>query len=88
MDVKITTARLHGTITPPPSKSQAHRLIIAAALAAGESCVENVALSQDITATLNCMRALGAKASEDGSRITGIGSPRGRLNLLPTLDCG
>lgn len=88
MDVKITPARLHGTITPPPSKSQAHRLIIAAALATGESCVENVALSQDITATLNCMRALGAKASEDGSRITGIGSPRGRLNLLPTLDCG
>lgn len=88
MDVKITPVPLHGTITPPPSKSQAHRLIIAAALAAGESCVENVALSQDITATLNCMRSLGAKASEDGSRITGIGGVRGRFDPLPTLDCG
>lgn len=37
MDVKITPVRLYGAITPPPSKSQAHRLIIAAALAAGES---------------------------------------------------
>ena len=38
MDVKITPARLHGTITPPPSKSQAHRLIIAAAL---EMCIRD-----------------------------------------------
>lgn len=88
MDVNIHPVRLHGSITPPPSKSQAHRLIIAAALAAGESRVDNVALSQDITATLNCMRALGAEASEDGSRIIGIGNSRSRLDPLPTLDCG
>ena len=36
MDVKITPARLSGAITLPPSKSQAHRLIIAAALAEGD----------------------------------------------------
>lgn len=88
MDVKITPARLYGSITPPPSKSQAHRLIIAAALAAGESVVDNVALSQDITATLNCMRSLGAQASEDGSHIQGIGGGRGRMDPPPTLDCG
>ena len=88
MDVKITPVLLQGSITPPPSKSQAHRLIIAAALAAEESRVDNVALSQDITATLNCMRALGAEASEDGSRITGIGGRREQFDPLPTLDCG
>lgn len=88
MDVKIHPVRLYGSITPPPSKSQAHRLIIAAALAAGESRVEHVALSQDITATLNCMRALGAEASEDGSRIMGIGNSRGPRDPLPILDCG
>lgn len=88
MDVKITPALLQGSITPPPSKSQAHRLIIAASLAAGESRVDNVALSQDITATLNCMRSLGAKASEDGSRITGIVGRREQSDPLPTLDCG
>ena len=88
MDVKITPALLQGSITPPPSKSQAHRLIIAGSLAAGESRVDNVALSQDITATLNCMRSLGAKASEDGSRITGIVGRREQSDPLPTLDCG
>lgn len=88
MDVKITPTRLCGAITPPPSKSQAHRLIIAAALAVGESKLDNVALSQDITATLNCMRALGAVASEDGSRITGVGGQLDQRNPLPTLDCG
>lgn len=88
MDVKITPARLYGTITPPPSKSQAHRFIVAAALASGESRLSNVALSQDITATLNCMRALGARATEDGSRITGVGGSGDKLDPLPTLDCG
>ena len=29
MNVTITPTKLSGSITPPPSKSQAHRLIIA-----------------------------------------------------------
>ena len=32
MNVTITPNLLSGSITPPPSKSQAHRLLIAAAL--------------------------------------------------------
>lgn len=88
MDVKITPRKLSGSITPPPSKSQAHRLIIAAALAAGESHLSNVALSQDIVATLNCMRALGAQAAEDGSVIRGLGGHAQHFAALPELDCG
>ena len=87
MDVKLTPSRLQGRITPPPSKSQSHRLVIAAALAEGESKLENVALSKDITATLQCMRALGAEAAPDGSRIRGIGDRRRVFEHLPTLDC-
>ena len=34
MDLTITPTKLHGAVTPPPSKSQAHRLLIAAALLA------------------------------------------------------
>ena len=49
--VVIRPGKLTGAVTPPPSKSQAHRLIIAAALAQGESRLENVDLSQDIRAT-------------------------------------
>ena len=35
MNVTITPTSLAGAVTPPPSKSQAHRLIIAAALSDG-----------------------------------------------------
>ena len=52
MDITITPSKLSGSVTPPPSKSQAHRLLIAAALADGESVISNVAFSQDIEATL------------------------------------
>ena len=60
MNVTITPGPLAGTITPPPSKSQAHRLLIAAALAGGESRLENLGQSQDIDATRRCMAALMA----------------------------
>lgn len=94
MNVTITPTKLKGTITPPPSKSQAHRLIIAAALAEGESVISNVAFSQDIEATLSCMKALGAKAAVDGSTLTITGIGKKRTPYAPCmcgithLDCG
>lgn len=48
MDITIAPRLLKGRITPPPSKSQAHRALIAAALAGGGSRIENLADSQDI----------------------------------------
>ena len=64
MNVTITPGLLRGAITPPPSKSQAHRLIIAAALADGESRIEHLADSQDIQATRRCMAALKAPGED------------------------
>ncbi len=93
MNVTITPGRLSGTVTPPPSKSQAHRLLIAAALAHGESVVSNVALSQDIRATIRCLEELGAQFRREGSGIVvqGMGanvmSPMRRM-AYPRLDCG
>ena len=52
MDLTIFPTRLHGTITPPPSKSQAHRLIILAALAKGKNTIENFEPSEDLLATV------------------------------------
>lgn len=59
--VTIEPGRLKGTVKVPPSKSEAHRAIIAAALSGGECRVDNIAMSADITATLDGMRALGCK---------------------------
>lgn len=93
MNITITPGRLSGTVTPPPSKSQAHRVLIAAALADGESVISNVAFSQDIEATMSCLENLGAEFVRDGSTVTvrGMGantmSPLRRL-AYPRLDCG
>ena len=90
MDLQITPRKLIGSVTPPPSKSMAHRLIIAAALSSGVSTVENIALSQDISATLRCIEALGAGWEEVAThtlRIHGFGG-RAWEGDLPHFDCG
>ena len=89
MNVTITPTLLKGTITPPPSKSQAHRLIIAAALSDGVCRLSNVELSQDIQATLRCMRTLNADASSDGTVIRGCNLVDGFEVPPPEImDCG
>ncbi len=93
MTLTITPAGLSGRVVPPPSKSQAHRFLIAAALAEGVSRVSNVALSQDIRATLACLEELGAEIALEGdvAQVRGMGanamSPLRRM-ALPRLDCG
>lgn len=74
MDVKIMPGKLKGEVTVPPSKSVAHRMIIGAALSSGRSEVSNLSPSVDITATIECMRALGAKIDFTDSKavIEGI----------------
>ena len=89
MNVTITPAALRGTVTPPPSKSQAHRLIIAAALSDGFCKLSNVDLSEDIQATLRCMRTLDADASADGTIIRGADLVDGHEEPAPeVMDCG
>lgn len=87
MNVTIQPTPLRGSITPPPSKSQAHRLIIAAALSDGVCHLSNVDLSQDIRATLACMEQLGAEASPDGTVIRGV-QERNSAPGAQVLDCG
>lgn len=94
MDVRITPRPLSGTVSVPPSKSMAHRLAIAAALAEGVSTLENVALSQDVEATLRCLAALGGQWEQTAPgtvRITGCGGRRTAPAAgapLPRFDCG
>jgi len=76
MNVTIAPARLRGAVTPPPSKSQAHRVLIAAALSGGISRISNVAFSKDIQATLSCLKAMGTRVEtvEEGVlEIHGLG---------------
>jgi 3-phosphoshikimate 1-carboxyvinyltransferase len=56
-------------ITAPSSKSLSHRALICAALADGESLLEGVLDSQDLTRTAECLRQLGAIIEPRGDKL-------------------
>lgn len=67
MDITIRPQKLSGTIRAIPSKSQAHRLLICAAFADAPTTLHCPSTNRDIEATADCLRALGAGISYDGS---------------------
>ena len=69
MKVTITPQKLHGSIPAIPSKSAAHRLLICAALADKKTTIRCDQSSQDIDATANCLRAMGAEIIRDGDNF-------------------
>lgn len=86
MKLRILPGRAHGTIAAPPSKSAAHRLLLAAALARGESRIHGISESEDMQATLGCLPALGATFSRDGTTVTVSGG--GEPPALRCFPCG
>ncbi len=70
MKVAFKPCKLYGTISAPPSKSMAHRYLIGAALS-GEKCtLTGVDYSEDILASSDCLKALGAEIATDGDTVT------------------
>ena len=87
MNVTVFPSTAHGTVSAPPSKSMAHRLLLCAGLASGESRIENVANSRDVQATIASIRALGAHvALFGGTAVVNGCDPRMRTNTV-TLPC-
>ena len=80
MVVKLMPGRLMGTVTPPPSKSQAHRALIAAYLAGSVDRLDNLADSQDIQATRRCMEAL--LSPDEGTPRLACGESGSTLRFL------
>ena len=74
MNAVIHPGLLRGGVRVPPSKSVAHRVLIAAALADAPTKIEISALNEDILATIGCLRALGAKIerTDAGLRVSPI----------------
>ena len=59
-----------GIKSMPPSKSVTHRAVICAGLAEGESLIRHVLASEDVEATLRCMRMLGARCVPLGDSVS------------------
>ncbi|MBQ0083814.1 MAG: 3-phosphoshikimate 1-carboxyvinyltransferase [Clostridiales bacterium] len=69
MIAKIGKGKPHGIVVAPPSKSMAHRLLICAALSGKNSTVKGVSLSNDILATLNCIKASGLNFENNNGTV-------------------
>lgn len=64
MNLSIQNSKLQGSVFVPSSKSFAHRQLIAAALSDKPTKILVNALSDDIRATMDCIRNLGANVTE------------------------
>ena len=84
----IKADKLVGELSPPPSKSVLHRYIIASSLAKGISKIENISFSEDIIATIEAMKKLGAKIEQKENYLLIDGSDIFKnLNENIEIDC-
>ena len=77
-----------GSVRIPASKSQAHRLLICAALGAQPVALRCDGISADIAATVRCLRALGADITDDGAGTLHIVPIAGEMPEHADLFCG
>ena len=91
MNITILPSLLSGTVKAPPSKSMAHRLLIAAGLSRGTSEICGIADSEDVSATLDLLTALGAECRKQGdaATLTGTDPRNASMKGIPSCrECG
>ncbi len=86
-NILIKPRKLSGEVVVPPSKSMAHRAIICAALSKGKSIIDNIDLSDDIIATINAARSMGAKIEIDNRKVAVEGILSSPNNEDFIVDC-
>ncbi len=67
MNVTVYPSKLSGSVQAIPSKSMAHRLLICAAMSEGVTRVRCSESSQDIDATIACLKAMGSNIVKIGN---------------------
>lgn len=87
MNVTIRPGKAAGTVVAPPSKSMAHRLLICAGLAKGTSRISGIDYNEDILATLDCLRALGAVCTAEKDTVTVVGTDLHNATPVSPLHC-
>ena len=89
MIIEINPCALSGAVRAPFSKSDAHRVLIAAALCREPTEICLSCKSDDIRATVCCLEALGAKLLKIGeNRFRMSPIPSQRNSTLSRLNCG
>ena len=88
MTVTLQGGSRCGSVRIPASKSQAHRLLILAALGEEETTLLCDGISADIAATMDCLKALGAEITEQAEGELHIVPIRAVPQGLSILPCG
>lgn len=85
MKVKLTPFNSCGEISAPPSKSYAHRYVLAAFLAGKPCKIQNVGFSDDVNATVSAIKSLGGIIEKHGYDVFLSGR---KTVKTATVDCG
>ena len=88
MNVLFEPSAAKGAAAAPPSKSMAHRLLVAAALCEDQSEIDAVSLSDDVAATIRCLRMIGVGIDVVGEACRVRGIDFRRAKPCGVLDCG
>ena len=77
---------LRGTTNAPPSKSMAHRYLICSALSGQKCTFSGIDFSEDILASIDCLKSLGANISADNDTV--VIDPENFMQVTnPVLKC-
>ncbi len=88
MRIEIQPKPLSGTIVAPPSKSMAHRMLICGGLAATEkSTIRGISSSDDVSATLRCLSAIGASYEKRDDLVEITGTDIKKIKPSEILNC-
>ena len=72
----------------PGDKSIAHRFLILATLADGDSTISGVPASLDVVSTMSCLRSLGADITDGEGGAVRVSGPTSWRSPSAPLDCG
>jgi 3-phosphoshikimate 1-carboxyvinyltransferase len=81
--------KIKGELTLPGDKSISHRSLLFSAMAKGTSKIENLADSDDVKATIDCLRKLNIEIEENSDSVVVNGAgKKGFKPMSSTLYCG
>ena len=86
MIAKFEPCKLKGVISAPPSKSMAHRYLIGSALSKKKCLLSGIDFSEDILASIDCLKALGADITINNDEVA-IDSYNFMKAEAPVLEC-
>ncbi|MBR1454556.1 MAG: 3-phosphoshikimate 1-carboxyvinyltransferase [Lachnospiraceae bacterium] len=87
MNITIKKSHLEGSLAAKPSKSYAHRYLIAAMLSDKSCTISNVDFSDDIKATLNSIKSYGKQYEANDIKKSVTFKQGSNINLNPIFSC-